>query len=370
MQSRELAVAKARRELDQIISKNAVDFKRLQEILESLQSVDVDLELLKKTKIDVTVNNVRKTFKSSKEVAKITAELIRRWKKIAKEEFRKSESSDSESLLGSPPDCSPAVQTSTTLTPNQVPAQVNSAYQQQSEVADCPNESVQTEAFASPVPNTATVRKRRSGSASGSGSISGDSGGKRSPRLPTDETRLKSIQMLEEALAMDEQRPRQASDGSGGGGSGRACHSESELEAHRLAVLVEKAIYRELKETDRKYRSRIRSRVLNLRDASNPELRKRVLSGDLSVAQVASMSSEEMANEKLREIRRSMSEEMMREHEIPESADSRSDMFQCPNCSERDASYQLSQERQEGEYEPTEVTLLLCNRCGHRWKAF
>ena len=98
MHGEELNVIKFKREMEQMINKNALNLKRLLEILTHLQSVEIDLSCLQRTKIGVSVNNIRKTFKTE-QISSTTANLIRKWKKIAKEEFNTSKKSDGMSRI-------------------------------------------------------------------------------------------------------------------------------------------------------------------------------------------------------------------------------------------------------------------------------
>jgi len=51
-------------------------------------------------------------------------------------------------------------------------------------------------------------------------------------------------------------------------------------------------IFQEFKDTNAKYKQRIRSRVSNLRDAKNPLLKLKVLSGQISPDKFATMPTE------------------------------------------------------------------------------
>lgn len=51
-------------------------------------------------------------------------------------------------------------------------------------------------------------------------------------------------------------------------------------------------IYSEIKATDMKYRNRIRSRISNLKDPKNPNLRRNVLCGSVSSQRIAAMTAE------------------------------------------------------------------------------
>lgn len=51
-------------------------------------------------------------------------------------------------------------------------------------------------------------------------------------------------------------------------------------------------IFAEFKNTEMKYKNRVRSRVANLRDAKNPKLREGVLVGYIAPERIASMTAE------------------------------------------------------------------------------
>ena len=51
-------------------------------------------------------------------------------------------------------------------------------------------------------------------------------------------------------------------------------------------------IFREHKDTGTKYKSRVRSRVSNLGDLKNPNLREQVISGHITPAKIATMTTE------------------------------------------------------------------------------
>ena len=51
-------------------------------------------------------------------------------------------------------------------------------------------------------------------------------------------------------------------------------------------------IFNEHRDTGNKYKSRVRSRVSNLGDLKNPNLRERVICGDIGPAKIATMTTE------------------------------------------------------------------------------
>lgn len=59
-----------------------------------------------------------------------------------------------------------------------------------------------------------------------------------------------------------------------------------------LAEKIEEAIYQEFRNTDAAYKNRLRSRVYNLKDSKNPQLRENVLRGVIAPKKLATMSSE------------------------------------------------------------------------------
>ena len=59
-----------------------------------------------------------------------------------------------------------------------------------------------------------------------------------------------------------------------------------------MFLLFSTAIFEEFNNTEMKYKNRVRSRVANLKDVRNPQLRQNVLIGLISAKKIASMSAE------------------------------------------------------------------------------
>jgi hypothetical protein len=59
-----------------------------------------------------------------------------------------------------------------------------------------------------------------------------------------------------------------------------------------LSERLEEEIFKEFKNTDTKYKNRIRSRVANLKDTKNPNLRINFLQGSVGAARLARMTAE------------------------------------------------------------------------------
>ena len=100
------------------------------------------------------------------------------------------------------------------------------------------------------------------------------------PSLNTsDSTRLKTREMLTNALSTEFADDLGVKD-------------EFFEDPENLAAKIEDCIFKEFKDTNTKYKNRIRSRVLNLNDNKNPDLRLNVLRGQISAQRFASMTSE------------------------------------------------------------------------------
>ncbi|KFZ57303.1 Transcription elongation factor A protein 2, partial [Podiceps cristatus] len=94
-----------------------------------------------------------------------------------------------------------------------------------------------------------------------------------------------------------------------------------------------------VKNTDMKYKNRVRSRISNLKDSKNPELKKNVLCGAITPEQIAVMTSEEMASNELKEIRKAMTKEAIREHQMAKTGGTQTDLFTCGKCKKKNCTY-------------------------------
>ncbi|XP_061758584.1 transcription elongation factor A protein 2 isoform X2 [Nerophis ophidion] len=132
-----------------------------------------------------------------------------------------------------------------------------------------------------------------------------------------------------------------------------------------LAAQIEEHIFEEMKSTDMKYKSRLRSRISNLKDQKNPDLRRNVLCGNISAQSIASMTSEEMASAEMKQMRETLTKESIREHQLSRVGGTETDMFVCKKCHGKSCTYTQVQTRSADE---PMTTYVLCNDCGQRWK--
>lgn len=137
------------------------------------------------------------------------------------------------------------------------------------------------------------------------------------------------------------------------------------VDCGHLAAQIEDQIFQEFKSTDIKYKTRLRSRISNLKDQKNPELRRNVLSGSIRPERIASMTAEEMASAELKQIRETLTKESIREHQLSRVGGTETDMFVCSKCKSNNCTYNQVQTRSADE---PMTTFVVCNNCGHRWK--
>uniref|UniRef100_A0A669PGX7 Transcription elongation factor A3 n=1 Tax=Phasianus colchicus TaxID=9054 RepID=A0A669PGX7_PHACC len=139
--------------------------------------------------------------------------------------------------------------------------------------------------------------------------------------LTGDSVRDKCIEMLTAALRMDDD------------------YKEFGVNCEKMASEIEDHIFQELKSTDMKYRNRVRSRISNLKDPKNPNLRRNVLCGAIAPALIARMTAEEMASDELKELRNAMTQEAIREHQMAKTGGTVTDLFQCGKCKKKNCTY-------------------------------
>ena len=148
----------------------------------------------------------------------------------------------------------------------------------------------------------------------------------------------------------------------------REDYSTEELleSAKRLAVDMEELLFEEhSKVVCQAYRTKFRSKFLNLKEKTNPRLRQNLLRGLLSCQRFMAMTSQEMASEDLRKEMESMEKENLLKVRSAKDNSAETDMFQCGRCKQRKCKYYQLQTRSADEPMTTYVT---CVNCGNRWK--
>lgn len=86
-----------------------------------------------------------------------------------------------------------------------------------------------------------------------------------------------------------------------------------------LASKIEAELFKLFGGVNKKYKEKGRSLLFNLKDRNNPELRERVMSGEISPERLCAMSAEELASKELSEWRMAKAEELAQMVVLPES---------------------------------------------------
>lgn len=160
-----------------------------------------------------------------------------------------------------------------------------------------------------------------------------------------DAVRIKCREMLANALKTD------GEDG---------CGSVDELSEE-----LEDAIFQEFKNTDMRYKNRVRSRVANLKDPKNPTLRTMFMNGAITASKLAKMTPEEMASDEMKKIREKFIKESIDDAQLATVQGTKTDLLKCGKCKQRNCTYNQMQTRSADE---PMTTFVLCNSCGNRWK--
>ncbi|XP_030222838.1 transcription elongation factor A protein 2 [Gadus morhua] len=301
--AREQDVERIAKKLDKMVHKKKTEGAA--DLLKELKTIDMSLETLQSTRVGMCVNAVRKQS-SDEEVQTLAKTLIKSWKKLldgadGKVEEKKKEAS--------------AMRSSSSK-------ESGSAERSSKSSEDLP-----------PTPTSPTGPPRVTSF----------------PPAPvtTDTVRTKCREMLVAALETDDD------------------HKNIGVDCKHLAAQIEDLVYQEFRSTDMKYKSRLRSRISNLKDQKNPDLRRNVLCGNISPQQIATMRAEEMASKELKMVRDSLTKEAIREHQLSKTGGTETDMFKCGKCRGKNCSYSQVQTRSADE---PMTTFVLCNGCGNRWK--
>jgi len=299
-------ILKINRKLQKMIDKSDVDESLARDLLVRLQELRITLSILQKTSIGKTVNNLRRLI-ANEDLSTRAKGLLKNWKKLVPESSSVPVNKDDK---------------------QSTPTSNNNSQN--------PQETSITNGKISD--SNKSIERQPSQAASSSNSYTA---------LQTDdEVRLKSRDLLAAALSISEL-------------------PEGSADPVELSARVEDAIYRELKDTGVKYRNRIRSRISNLKDAKNPNLRINVLLGIVTPERLAVLSAEEMASDALKQERSKLTDLAINEYQLAVDEGTGTDLIQCRRCKQHNCAYTEAQTRSADE----PMTLFVfCKNCGNRWK--
>ncbi|CAN8200413.1 unnamed protein product [Coccothraustes coccothraustes] len=350
------------KKLDKMVARKSTEGAL--DLLKSLTSYTMTIQLLQTTRIGVAVNSVRKHC-SDEEVVASAKILIKNWKRLLESTTTKKEKDADKK--------------------KEKDIDGDKEKKNGLDVSSCPSEGVKhskntaekhrekrkerrasADSRSSTVSSSSSTQKRLSGERANSSKVKPEV--PRTPSSPSfsaspcflapcyltgDSVRDKCIEMLTAALRMDDD------------------YKEFSVNCEKMASEIEDHILwgargpQELKSTDMKYRNRVRSRISNLKDPKNPGLRRNVLCGAIEPSLIARMTAEEMASDELKKLRNAMTQEAIREHQMAKTGGTVTDLFQCGKCKKKNCTYNQVQTRSADE---PMTTFVLCNECGNRWK--
>ncbi|XP_052003075.1 transcription elongation factor A protein 3-like isoform X6 [Xyrauchen texanus] len=312
--TREEELLRIAKKLDKMVSRNNMDGSL--DLLRELKNFNMTLKLLQDTRIGMSVNGIRKHC-TDEDVVNLAKILIKNWKKLLESAQNQKSERPNEVKIGNYP-----------MKPSGSPDRTSPERQSSKSKPETPK-----------APTTPTSPLSPSFSSSA---------GPLSPRLQTgDSIRDKCIEMLAAALRTDDD------------------YKDYGANCEVMAAEIEDHVYQEIKATDMKYKNRVRSRISNLKDHKNPNLRKNVLAGAIELSRLASMTAEEMASDELKQLRNVLTQEAIREHQMAKTGGTTTDLLQCGKCRKKNCTYNQVQTRSADE---PMTTFVLCNECGNRWK--
>lgn len=138
-----------------------------------------------------------------------------------------------------------------------------------------------------------------------------------------------------------------------------------EADAGSRAAEVESAVLSAYGAINPKYKAKIRSIWVNLKDAKNPDFRQAVLSGEISAEETVTLKPEEMASRVRQAENQKIREAALFESQRGRKSMATTDQFQCGKCKKRQTSYYQMQTRSADE---PMTTFVICQVCDNRWK--
>uniref|UniRef100_A0A8C4RSH6 Transcription elongation factor n=1 Tax=Erpetoichthys calabaricus TaxID=27687 RepID=A0A8C4RSH6_ERPCA len=282
------------------------------DLLKELKNMPMTLELLQSTRIGMSVNAIRKQS-TDEEVTSLAKSLIKSWKKLLDEPGGGGGGGGDKVPEEKKKD--PPIPTTSSSQNSPEPREESSSSSNFGESGDVPTNTLIT-TF---------------------------------PRAPStsDSVRIKCREMLSSALQAGNDYIAIGAD------------------CDELGAQIEECIFQEFKNTDMKYKNRVRSRIANLKDVKNPNLRRNVLCGNVAPDRMAQMTAEEMASDELKEMRKNLTKEAIREHQMARTGGTQTDLFVCGKCKKKNCTYTQVQTRSADE---PMTTFVFCNECGNRWK--
>lgn len=330
-------VSSIQKELEKMADSGADQAEAL-DLLKTLRDIPMDLDILSSTRIGMTVNQLRKCSED-KEVISLAKSLIKKWKKYLPGDNATGNGNDekkSSSGASEIPKSKPSGSSN------------KSGGESDGESGQQPAKKLKLDEKEQKSDEKTKSKEGSSSSGSSSGGSLGRSGITSFPSVDTtDAVRLKCRELLLNAIRGDGNLPDETND------------------PEFLAEQLEEHIYKEFNNTEMKYKNRVRSRVANLKDTRNPNLRLNFLVGEISPGRMAKMTAEEMASDEMKKLRNKLVQEAINDAQLAQVQGTKTDLLKCGKCGKRDCTYNQLQTRSSDE---PMTTFVLCNNCGNRWK--
>ncbi|TNY23784.1 transcription elongation factor [Rhodotorula diobovata] len=315
-------------------------------------------ELLRETKIGITVNKLRNN--DVKEVADLAKELVRKWKgdvgqSGSKKTTTAAAGSASTSTAPSPspaatpaspaPKASPALSASSSAAPSAPAPEITTTVTTTTTTtpsAAAPSPPAPASSGPGPAP---PVRRQSSGGPPRTHKSDGVRFNDGSKGDTGDKTREKCCELIYDALAQDSGAP-------------------SDLIFQRARAL-EKHVWTQNPPPGgtATYRNKMRSFYLNLKAANNPSLREDVVSGEISVVALYEMDPKDMASDERKAENRKLVAENLFKAQAAAPQQAETDAFQCGKCKQRRCMYYQTRSADE-----PMTTFVTCLSCQNRWK--
>ena len=273
-------VLRIKKKLDKMMKTSQIDTGSSIDMLNALKKLPIDLTILKNTGIGVVLNNLRKSC-DSEELGTVAKALLKNWKKLVASESSNQVSSPNSNNNDSNPPMSPP------LTGSNGNNSLNNSKESN-------GNGKRTFSGSSPDTNGTKMQKVEEVKPTEVKKSERSTQKKFNPLARSisftqtkDPVRLKCREMLANALIINE-----------------PIEGDSELcDVNEIACRCEDVIFNEFKNTEMKYKNRIRSRMLNLKDTKNPKLRENVRLGIITPDKLAVMDATEMASDELKNLR-------------------------------------------------------------------
>lgn len=331
-------VLRIKKKLDKMMKTSQIDTQSSIDMLNALKKLPIDLNILKSTGIGVALNNLRKSC-DSEELGTVAKSLLKNWKKLVASESSNQISSPNSNNNDSNPPMSPPVT-------NGANGSLNNSKESN---GTSNNNNKRTLSGNSPESNGNKIQKSEVDTKKSAGKKYNPLVRHISFTQTRDPVRIKCREMLANALELQE-----------------AIENDSELCCvNELANRCEDVIFNEFKNTDMKYKNRVRSRVINLKDSKNPKLRENCRLGLITPDKLAVMVATEMASDALKDLRAKFTKESIDDHQMARTQGAKTTLLTCSKCKGKNCAYSEMQTRSADE---PMTTFAYCLNCGHRWK--